>query len=175
MPDAHDFSAIPSLVQEAGRYAWQDHCSRPLATSAPAADGAALLQAFSQSMPDWAEGLMRWRNRLVAPLGLKTGAIAVVGAAGNYQVGQRLGVFQVLHLGEQDAVLGENDRHLDFRLVLQWRPGRLQVSTLVRTHNLLGKAYLAAVTPFHHLMGAASMRRMVGALESRRAEREALF
>ncbi|MFB0824596.1 DUF2867 domain-containing protein [Chromobacterium violaceum] len=159
----YDFSAIPLLADAARRYAWQDCCSIALPPDAPAADAAGLLRAFSVAMPLWARALMRLRDRLVSPLGLKTAQPAAASAE-PFHVGQQLGVFRVLHLGEHVAVLGEDDRHLDFRVVLQWRPGRLEVSTLVRTHNLLGRMYLAGVTPFHHAIVAASMRRMAAAL-----------
>ncbi|WP_052729426.1 DUF2867 domain-containing protein [Chromobacterium vaccinii] len=158
-----DFSAIPLLADAASRYPWQDCRSRPLQSGAPAADAASLLRAFSAAMPPWARALMWLRDRLVSPLGLKTAQTAS-SSVEPFHIGQHLGVFAVLHLGERDAVLGEDDRHLDFRVVLQCQAGRLQVSTLVRPHNWLGRTYLAAVTPFHHLIVAASMRRMVEAL-----------
>ncbi|WP_158677462.1 DUF2867 domain-containing protein [Chromobacterium vaccinii] len=164
MPVQHDFSAIPLLADAASRYPWQDCCSIALPPDAPAADAAGLLHAFSTAMPPWARALMSLRDRLVSPLGLKTAQPAAASSAEPFHVGQQLGVFRVLHLGEHVAVLGEDDRHLDFRVVLQWRPERLEVSTLVRTHNLLGRTYLAGVTPFHHAIVAASMRRMAGVL-----------
>ncbi|UTH75689.1 DUF2867 domain-containing protein [Chromobacterium sp. IIBBL 290-4] len=163
-----DFSQVPMLSREAGRYPWQDHGWQPLDAAAPAADGAALLQAFSQSMPGWANRLMRWRNRLVAPLGLKTGTAGADAAPERYQEGQRFGVFRILHLGENAALLGQDDAHLDVRLLLQWRPGRLEICTLVRTHNLLGKCYMALVTPWHYLIDAACRRRMAARLNQRR-------
>ncbi|MEO9385291.1 DUF2867 domain-containing protein [Chromobacterium phragmitis] len=158
-----DFSAIPLLNDAASRYPWQDCRSRRLPPGAPAADAASLLRAFSAAMPLWARALMILRDRLVSPLGLKTAQTASTSVE-SFHVGQQLGVFRVLHLGERDAVLGEDDRHLDFRVVLQWHPERLHVSTLVRPHNALGKTYLATVTPFHHLIVAASMRRMAAVL-----------
>ncbi|MBX9296263.1 DUF2867 domain-containing protein [Chromobacterium piscinae] len=163
MSAQYDFSDIPLLVQETGRYPWQDRRSVPLPPGAPTADAASLLRVFSATMPPWARALMRLRDRLVSPLGLKT-ARPASSSVEPYHVGQQLGVFRVLHLGEHVAVLGEDDRHLDFRVVLQWRPERLEVSTLVRTHNLLGRTYLTVVTPFHHAIVAASMRRMAAAL-----------
>ncbi|MEJ8676420.1 DUF2867 domain-containing protein [Chromobacterium amazonense] len=82
---------------------------------------------------------------------------------------QPLGIFGILYLGEHAVVLGQDDRHLDFRLVLQWQPGWLRIATLVRPHNLLGRGYLAWVTPWHHLIAGASGRRMAAALQSERS------
>ncbi|WP_168209796.1 DUF2867 domain-containing protein [Chromobacterium paludis] len=164
MSTANPFPDIPLLAAEAGRYAWQDIRLVPVAMDAPPPDAATLLRAFSQAMPRWANMLMRLRDRLVAPLGLKTAKTELDAVAGPYRQGQQLGVFRILHLGEHEAVLGEDDRHLDFRLVLRWRPGQLCVATLVRAHNPLGRGYLAVVTPFHHLIAGASAKRMAAAL-----------
>ena len=54
-------------------------------------------------------------------------------------------------------LLGLNDKHLDFRIVVDVVPIGTQqrhvtATTLVRTHNLLGRAYLAAVLPFHRVI-----------------------
>lgn len=164
MSAVNPFPDIPLLAAEAGRYAWQDIRAVPMNMDAPPPDAAALLRAFSQAMPPWAVALMRLRDRLVAPLGLKTAKTALNAAAGPYQAGQKLGVFRILHLGEHEAVLGEDDRHLDFRLVLRWRRGQLCVATLVHTHNRMGRGYLALITPFHHLIAGTSARRMASAL-----------
>lgn len=59
------------------------------------------------------------------------------------------------------VVLGFDDKHLDFRLVVDSTGGEITGTTLIRTHNLLGRAYLAAVLPFHHLIVRAMLRRAV--------------
>ena len=62
-------------------------------------------------------------------------------------------------------VAGFNDYHLDFRLVVDVnnvREGRQVTSTtLVRTHNLLGRAYLTFIMPFHKLVVRSMMRQIV--------------
>src|SRR5262249_55572186 len=37
--------------------------------------------------------------------------------------------------------------------------GQLTVSTVVHCHNLLGRAYIMVIAPFHHLVVRASLRR----------------
>ncbi|WP_158248678.1 DUF2867 domain-containing protein [Chromobacterium sinusclupearum] len=162
----NEFEDIPLLKAEAGRYPWQDIRSLPLRRDLPPPDASKLLLAFSTAMPLWAQWLMRLRDLLVSPLGLKTAEVAMRRAEGPFHIGQQLGVFGILYLGEHAVVLGQDDRHLDFRLVLQWQPGWLRMATLVRPHNLLGRGYLAWVTPWHYLIAGASGRRMAAALQS---------
>ncbi len=158
-------SSASVLAPVAATYGWQDCQCQPLATPGPAPDPARLLQAFIQSAPGWVDGLMRLRDRIVAPLGLKTAASAPFVPDGPLQVGTRVGVFRILQLAPHELVLGEDDRHLDFRISLLWQPGALHISTLVRPHNLAGRAYLALVTPWHHLIAQTMARRMVRGLE----------
>ena len=53
-------------------------------------------------------------------------------------------------------VAGFDDHHLDFRVVVDVTTSgqRQQVTTttLVRTHNWFGRAYLAIILPFHRLI-----------------------
>ena len=63
------------------------------------------------------------------------------------------------------VILGLDDRHLDFRLLVEVNElgsGRQAVSasTFVATHNLLGRAYLAIVMPFHRIIVPAMLSRV---------------
>ncbi len=58
---------------------------------------------------------------------------------------------------DERVVLGFDDRHLDFRIVIDVMADRpsgqtLSVMTLVHRNNLLGRLYLAAVMPFHKMI-----------------------
>ena len=104
--------------------------------------------------PRWVGWLMRWRNRLVRPFGLKT---QLSGPAAD-----RIGVFPVISRSSRRMVLGLDDRHLDFRVVVEVESvgeDRQQVSatTLVETHNRMGRLYLAAVKPFHRIVVPAML------------------
>lgn len=61
------------------------------------------------------------------------------------------------------AVLGFDDRHLDFRVLVALAPGRVRCTTAVRRHNRLGRAYFAVVGPLHrrimpHLLARSARR-----------------
>jgi hypothetical protein len=61
-------------------------------------------------------------------------------------------------------VAGFNDRHLDFRVVIDVAgSGTLRnvtATTLVLTHNWLGRTYLAIIRPFHRLILRAMMQQV---------------
>lgn len=105
-------------------------------------------------MPAWVNLLMALRNRAVAPFGLKTqfGSVATHGAPA---VGDYVGIFRLEKQSRTEAILGENDKHLDFRIsVYKTSDAHPQValSTWVHPHNRFGRAYLWTVMPFHKLI-----------------------
>jgi hypothetical protein len=108
--------------------------------------------------PRWAEALLSLRNLLVAPFGLRTSG---VGLAAPHDM---IGIFPVVSETPDRLVAGFNDRHLDFRVVVDVTPpdGVRQVTatTLVKTHNWLGRTYLAFIVPFHRLIVPALLRQV---------------
>ncbi|WP_314954320.1 DUF2867 domain-containing protein [Bradyrhizobium cosmicum] len=110
--------------------------------------------------PRWIDVLLRLRNMLVTPFGLKTSG---EGAPAPYGL---IGLFPVLSETPERLIAGFDDSHLDFRLVVDVTDegtGRQVTSTtLVRTHNLLGRTYLAVSMPFHKLVVRNMMGRIVG-------------
>jgi hypothetical protein len=111
--------------------------------------------------PRWIDALLRLRNILVAPFGLKTSG------EGAPAPGGLIGLFPVVSEAPERLVAGFNDQHLDFRIVVDVNsvPAGRQVTatTLVRTHNFLGRAYLALIMPFHKLVVRSMMRQIVEA------------
>jgi hypothetical protein len=94
--------------------------------------------AFSRG-PRWIRRLMALRNRLGRMVGLKPA---------------ESGGFPVISESPGEVVLGFDDKHLDFRIVVAVAGGFATVSTLVRWHNAWGRAYLAAIMPFHRVIAA---------------------
>jgi hypothetical protein len=111
--------------------------------------------------PRWIDAMIGLRNILVSPFGLKTSG------KGEPAPGGLIGLFPVVSETPERLVAGFNDYHLDFRLVVDVnniREGRQVTSTtLVRTHNLLGRAYLALIMPFHKLVVRSMMRQIAEA------------
>ena len=109
--------------------------------------------------PRWIDALLKLRNIAVAPLGLKTSG------EGAPAPGGLIGLFPVLSETPERLVAGFDDYHLDFRIVVDVAgeaTGRQVTSTtLVRTHNLLGRIYLTVIMPFHKLVVRGMMGRIV--------------
>jgi hypothetical protein len=115
-------------------------------------------RAFARQ-PGWIAKLLAIRNILVAPLGLKPGA------DGNLPASGRVGIFPVVSSSSERVVLGFDDRHLDFRIVVDVKAldettRRVTATTLVHRNNLFGRVYLATVTPFHKLIVPTMLARV---------------
>jgi len=72
---------------------------------------------------------------------------------------ERIYIFRVYKIARDEAILGEDDKHLDFRISVQRRSGDIVVTKVVHCHNLLGRLYLALITPFHRLVVKSMLRR----------------
>jgi hypothetical protein len=137
----------------------------PIDSAAPSA-----LQIYLDMVaktPAWVDSLMALRNRIVSMIGLKNlghlGAVASAKRASDYRVGDRVGIFSIQQLSDEEVVLGESDKHLDARvsvckLTAGGRP-TVAVSTVVHIHNWLGRLYMLPVTPVHKLIVPAMLRR----------------
>jgi len=108
--------------------------------------------------PRWVETLLSLRNALVAPFGLKTSG------AGEKTARGLIGIFPVLSETPDRLVAGFDDHHLDFRVVVDVAASgegqEVTATTLVRTNNWLGRAYLAIILPFHRLVVRSLLRQV---------------
>ena len=108
--------------------------------------------------PRWAEALLALRNFLVAPLGLRTSGAGLVPPR------DMIGIFPVVSQTPDRLIAGFNDRHLNFRVVIDvTAPGSVRqvtATTLVKTHNWFGRIYLAIIMPFHRLIVPALLRQV---------------
>jgi hypothetical protein len=117
----------------------------------------ALYLAVAGRTPRWVEVLMDVRNRVVGMVGLKNlgqlGAVSAAKPASAYRVGDRVGIFSLLHLSEDEVVLGDSDKHLDVKVSVHKSAhgagASVAVSTVVHVHNTLGKMYMFFVAPVH--------------------------
>jgi hypothetical protein len=139
-PEPDDWALLPG-AQFADAYRAQ----APAGLDAPAAAA-----SLFERQPAWIAGLMRLRDRLVTPLGLKTTTGELAAPRGT------IGVFPVIEAGPLRVVLGFADKHLDFRVVVAAAEvggaSQVTVTTVVLTHNALGGIYLTTILPFHVLI-----------------------
>jgi hypothetical protein len=116
-------------------------------------------QAMERMMarqPRWAEALLTLRNILVTPFGLKTSGASTATPR------EMVGIFPIVSERPDRLVAGFNDKHLDFRLVVDVATSgaaqNVTATTLVLTHNWLGRTYLAIIMPFHRLIVRTLLR-----------------
>ncbi len=109
----------------------------------------------------WVAGLMRVRDAVVARVGLKTARQL------RQNQDRRVEFFKIYDKSAREIILGEDDKHLDFRVSVLRRTetvagdlaAHLVLSTVVHCHNRLGRTYLWLIGPFHRLVVKSSLRR----------------
>ncbi|KPF44990.1 DUF2867 domain-containing protein [Rhizobium sp. AAP43] len=148
-PVAMPHPALPS-ANWADRYA-----VIALAPDATALDLAR--QIFGRS-PRWVGLLLALRNRIVGLFGLKSAELGIADS-------QTIGAFPVVSARDDQVVLGFDDAHLNFRIVLDVAAAgpqarKLAITTLVERHNLFGRLYIFVITPFHKLIVRTMLARM---------------
>ena len=108
--------------------------------------------------PRWADALLTLRNILVTPFGLKTSG------ASSTAPREMIGIFPIVSQTPDRLVAGFNDKHLDFRIVVDVATSgatqKVTLTTLVLTHNWLGRTYLAVILPFHRLIVRTLLRQV---------------
>jgi len=124
-------------------------------------DPTSLARCIFSNQPAWVLMLMQVRDWAVRGLGLKT--------AGGLRKSKdnRIGIFKIYEAHESEIIVGEDDKHLDFRVSVLHRVGTSQnrnaasvvVSTVVHCHNRLGRLYIAAIAPFHRRVVKALLHR----------------
>jgi hypothetical protein len=121
-----------------------------------AIDARQATERMVKQQPRWIDALLTLRNLLVAPFGLKT--------SGAGESGDIVGILPVVSQTPERLVAGFNDSYLDFRIVVDVTAadsGRsVTATTLVLTHNWLGRAYLATILPFHRLIVRTMLRQV---------------
>jgi hypothetical protein len=119
----------------------------------------AAVAMFARS-PRWIEALLALRNIMVAPFGLKTSGQE----SDQDEPSSRtmIGLFPVVSETPERLVAGFNDRHLDFRVIVEVKATvsgqQVTLTTLVLTHNRLGRVYLSTIMPFHRLIARTLLR-----------------
>ena len=116
-----------------------------------------IAQATVGSMPRWSSWLLKIRNTVVRPFGLKPD-----GMIDAPESNDRIDICPILDERADRIVLGLDDAHLNFRIVIEHNSqetgNQIRVTTLVQRHNLFGRMYIAVIKPFHKAIATASIR-----------------
>lgn len=125
---------------------------------------------FFLQYPAWVESLIKLRNFLVKFIGLSGDSmkdkIKKASAITDPQPGDRI-VFEVIARSDDEILLGENDKHLNFvvSVVLRKKNDSSNVSTAyiltkVKYNISLGRFYFFFVKPFHRLIMKSMLNKM---------------
>lgn len=126
-------------------------------------DIAVLARAVLAEQAGWVRGLMRVRDGVMRPFGVKTSK--AIGRAAEARREGHIGFFPVRGRSEHELIVGEDDRHLDFRASVLLRDaadgaGReLVATTVVHCPNRLGRVYLRVIGPFHRAIVRGNLDR----------------
>ena len=122
--------------------------------------------------PLWMKLLLIVRNKVASLAGLEAptaSEILRVEIKDRYVVGEKIGVWLIFSLSDDEVIAGRDNKHMDFSLsVLKVPDGdstSVVVSTICTVHNLSGKLYLFFVVPFHRY---GIRKLMANALAARR-------
>ena len=112
----------------------------------------------------WVSKLMSLRDFLVSFWGLKTAKKLLSSEQNN--PAERVNIFKIYQKLHNEIILGEDDKHLDFRvsvplqtqIISEEEIRELIVTTVVHCHNLLGRSYINIIKPFHCKVVRSSIR-----------------
>ncbi|MEQ1650357.1 MAG: DUF2867 domain-containing protein [Hyphomicrobiaceae bacterium] len=125
----------------------------------PTLDAPSAARRAFHHMPHWVGALLTVRNIVVSPFGLRATPDPALSED------QRIGIFPVISTSPERVVMGFDDAHLNFRVVVevedqQTGTRRVTATTLVKRNNTFGGAYLRAVMPFHKAIVPAILARV---------------
>jgi hypothetical protein len=134
-------------------------------------------KAFFSSAPQWVDKLFTLRNKIVRVFGLKTNDNdanrAELLANFKGEVGEQLGLFKVYNSTQNEIVLGEDDKHLNFRVSLLVEQSssvpftkNIIITTTVEFNNWFGKLYFLPVRPFHKLIVPTMLKGIITELQT---------
>ena len=106
--------------------------------------------------PYWARFLLLIRRIVTTPFGLDNDGP---------EVADRVGIFPVESETADELIAGFNDKHLDFRVSVLSHGAKISLATWVAPHNVGGRAYLAAIMPFHVVIARNALARVRRASE----------
>ncbi|MEO0636073.1 MAG: DUF2867 domain-containing protein [Pseudomonadota bacterium] len=136
--------------------AYEAIMAHPFATAREAGD------CMGRNLPGWMQPMLKLRDGLTSLAGLKgTDELRAQADAGMDAVA----FFPIISETDERLVVGTDDKHFDFRLVLELDENGsgqqvLRMTTLLKRHNFGGRAYLAVIMPFHREACRGSLKNM---------------
>jgi hypothetical protein len=122
-----------------------------------------VVNCFFTAAPGFVTHLMKLRDMIVGSMGLKTGDYTkrekVV-----FEKGKDMGLFKMFEKNDHEAIIGADDKHLNFRVSLyvnsEINTTEILISTMVVFNNRWGKIYMGIVSPFHKVVVKSMIKHM---------------
>jgi hypothetical protein len=107
-------------------------------------------------LPTWIVFLMKMRDVMIRPFGLKTAK-----DFGFKDKKPENAFFSKIAQTENELIMGENDRHLNFRVsvLIDRSSSLIYITTLVHYNNKMGKIYFFFVKPFHKIIVKSALKK----------------
>jgi len=105
-------------------------------------------------VPKWVNWLMGIRDSVVGIFGLKNNQAILEG---------QITRFPIIAQQENEIIMGENDKHLDFRvsILVDMENTFIYLITIVHFNNFFGRIYFLIVKPFHKIIVKSILNRVV--------------
>ena len=102
-------------------------------------------------LPNWALILFKFRNLVVGIFGLKT----------DKNTPKPDTFFTVIEQNDSEIVMGEVDKHLDFKVSIMKNSleNTISLTTIVHFNNAWGRIYFFPVKPFHKILIRTLLKR----------------
>jgi hypothetical protein len=160
-PSAHLVDTDTSLLQALPGAGFADAFRIPLSDEQAHQSAAQLTEQMFLRKPSWITLLLAIRNRAMSVFGLRSADMHIDGSAHSAVAG-----FPLIAQSDDLVQLGFDDKHLDFRIWVRrdaatpTSSAQLTLTTVVRTKQLLGRAYLGVIMPFHRRIVPAMLNRL---------------
>jgi len=131
-----------------------------------------VVKLFFTSTNRWVDRLFNVRNKMVKMFKLKVSTIENKQPHElNITIGNSIGLFKILDKNENEVIIGEDDKHLNFRVsIYREKVGYnylLTISTIAKIHNSFGKIYFFVIKPFHKIVVKKMVRNILRNLQAK--------
>lgn len=125
---------------------------------------------FFTSLPNWIKKLLSFRNFIVKFFGLEGGHIDKLKKPDKsvyYDIGSTAVMFKVHSRNNNEIVMADNDKHLNFRTSLLIEKTdkqdiyNLYSATIVHYNNIWGQLYFIPVKPFHRIIVKSLLKKAI--------------
>lgn len=111
-----------------------------------------LQYAIFNYLPNWVQGLMSLRNKIVKWFGFEVGVNNMNPVSDELNIGDKAGFLTIIEKTEDEIISHADDKHMTFYLSVKKQGNDVIVSSLVNQKTTIGRIYVNAILPFHYFI-----------------------